>query len=174
MGEKIAQAQKIESIGTLAGGIAHDFNNMLFPILGHTEILLQDEYSYDQSVKESLQQIYESALRAKDLIQQILTFSRRKKIVRTPMKIQSAIDDVLKLMQSSIPKQITLKKVIDENAPEVFADPTQMHQIIMNLLTNAVQAIPSESGQIEVTLLPVKIESSSSRVGGLVRAITSV
>ncbi len=164
MGEKIAQAQKIESIGTLAGGIAHDFNNMLFPILGHAEILLQEIPAHDLLVRDSLQQIYESAVRAKDLVQQILTFSRRKKEVRSPLLIQTAIEDVLKLMSSSIPRYITVETEVDQNTPQVYADPIQMHQVIMNLITNSVQAMPRDSGTIKLSLMPVRVSQSGTTI----------
>lgn len=109
--EKIVQAQKLESLGTLAGGIAHDLNNMLFPIIGNAELLLFNGSAYDNETKESLTQIYESALQAKELVQQILNFSRQKKIKRQPLQIQNSIDTVLKLMKSGILRNISIKKM---------------------------------------------------------------
>src|SRR6056297_44309 len=114
--EKMAQAQKLESLGTLAGGIAHDFNNMLFPILLNAEMLLLKSAFYDNETKESLTQIYESALQEKDLVHQILNFSRHKKIERQPLQIQDCINTALMLMKSGIPRNISIKKNVDPNA----------------------------------------------------------
>ena len=163
--EKMAQVQKLESLGTLAGGIAHDFNNMLFPILGNTELLLLKSSAYDNETKERLTQVYESALQAKELVRQILNFSRHKKIERQPLEIQNCINTVLKLMQSGIPRDISIKKNIDPSCPPVIADPTQLHQIIMNLVSNGVHAMGKAGGVIEISLMPVNVSQSGSNGG---------
>lgn len=163
--EKMAQAQKLESLGTLAGGIAHDFNNMLSPILGNTELLLLKSSAYDNETKESLTQVYESALQAKELVRQILNFSRHKKIERQPLEIQNCINTVLKLMQSGIPRNISIKKEVDPSCPPVIADPTQLHQIIMNLVSNGAHAMAKTGGVIKISLMPVNISQSGSHGG---------
>ncbi len=160
--EKMAQVQKLESLGTLAGGIAHDFNNMLFPILGNIELLLLKSSAYDNETKESLTQVYESALQAKELVRQILNFSRHKKIERQPLEIQNCINTVLKLMQSGIPRNISIRKEIDPSSPPVIADPTQLHQIIMNLVSNGVHAMGKTGGVIKLSLMPVNVSQFDS------------
>jgi CheY-like chemotaxis protein len=158
----MAQVQKLEALGTLAGGIAHDFNNMLFPILGNIELLLLKSSDYDNETKESLTQVYESALQAKELVRQILNFSRHKKIERQPLEIQNCINTVLKLMQSGIPRNISIKKEIDPSSPPVIADPTQLHQIIMNLVSNGVHAMGKTGGVIKLSLMPVNVSQFGS------------
>ncbi|NDY73457.1 hybrid sensor histidine kinase/response regulator [Desulfobacter hydrogenophilus] len=163
--ERIVQAQKLESLGTLAGGIAHDLNNMLLPIIGNAEILLFNGSAYDNQTKESLTQVYESGLQAKELVQQILTFSRQKKIQRRPLQIQDSIDTVLMLMKSGIPRNILIKKNVDPSCPPVIANSTQLHQIIMNLISNGMHAMGETGGVIKVLLKPVTVSQSDSSGG---------
>ncbi|NWH06148.1 hybrid sensor histidine kinase/response regulator [Desulfobacter latus] len=163
--ERMAQAQKLESLGTLAGGIAHDFNNMLFPILLNAELLLLKSSAYDNETKESLTQIYENALQAKELVHQILNFSRHKKIEREPLQIQNCINTALMLMKSGIPRNVSIKKNVDPNTPYVVADPTQLHQIIMNLVSNSVHAMGESGGVINVSLMPVNVSQSDANDG---------
>lgn len=163
--QKMAQAQKLESLGTLAGGVAHDLNNMLFPILGNAELLILKSVGFDNDTKENLTQLYESALQAKELVQQILNFSRHKKIQRRPLQIQNSIDTVLKLMRSGIPKNISIENDVDPGCPPVTADPTQLHQIIMNLISNGVHAMGKAGGVITVSLKPVTVSQSDAGGG---------
>ena len=153
---RLRQAQKMESIGTLAGGIAHDFNNILFPILGHTEMLLED-IAKDSPFSISPNEIYKGALRAKDLVRQILTFSRQDDNELTLMKIQPVIKEALKLIRSSIPATIDIKQNIQPECGVIKADPTQIHQIIMNLTTNAYHAMEDTGGALEVSLKEVEL-----------------
>jgi len=162
LNEKMAQVQKLEALGTLAGGIAHDFNNMLFPILANAEILLLKNAAHDNETKEIVTQIYESALQAKELVQQILNFSRHKKIKRQPLQIQNCINTVLMLMKSGIPRNISIVKNVDPSCPPVTADPTQVHQIIMNLVSNGVHAIGHKGGVIKISLMPVNVSQADS------------
>nr|WP_320014636.1 ATP-binding protein [uncultured Desulfobacter sp.] len=162
LNEKMAQVQKLEALGTLAGGIAHDFNNMLFPILANAEILLLKNAAFDNETKEIVTQIYESALQAKELVQQILNFSRHKKIERQPLQIQNCISTVLTLMKSGIPRNISIVKNVDPSCSPVNADPTQVHQIIMNLVSNGVHAIGHKGGVIKISLMPVNVSQSDS------------
>ncbi len=156
MEEKIQQAQKMESIGTLAGGIAHDFNNILFPILGYTEMLLQDVPA-KSPLQNSLNGIYISALRAKDLVKQILTFSRQERNELKLIRVQQIIKEALKLIRSSISKSIKIKMDIQADCGAIKADPTQIHQIVMNLTTNAYHAMEKTGGQLSVSLKEIKL-----------------
>ncbi|MBI9089012.1 MAG: response regulator [Desulfobacterium sp.] len=151
---QLQQAHKMESIGTLAGGIAHDFNNILFPILGYTEILLADVPG-DSPFKKSLQAIHAGALRASDLVKQILTFSRQDNHTQKPMKAQPVIREALKLIRSTIPTTIAIKQDIKKDCGIINADPTQIHQIVMNLTTNAYHAM--DGGVITVGLREVAL-----------------
>jgi len=157
---RLQQAQKLETIGTLAGGIAHDFNNILFPILGHAEMLLNDLSNEDPS-KESVQEIHVSALRAKDLVQQILTFSRQEKNEMRLMKIQPILNEVLKMIRSTIPATIDISSRIEKRCGVIKADPTQIHQLIMNLLTNAYHSIEENVGKIKVQLSRVELDQQA-------------
>ncbi len=154
MEHSLQQARKMESIGTLAGGIAHDFNNILFPIVGHAELLIED-IPEDSPHRLSVNEIYSGALRAKDLVKQILTFSRKENSEVKLMKIQPIINEVLKLIRSSIPTTISIEVEIDEDCGIIKADPTQIHQIIMNLTTNAYQAMQESGGEMIVKLKEV-------------------
>ncbi len=154
--EKFLQAQKMESIGTLAGGIAHDFNNILFPIIGHTEILLEDSPE-EGPFRESLNQIYSGALRARDLVQQILTFSRQGKNELKLMKLQPIVKEALKLIRSTIPTTISINQNIDPGCGVIAGDPTQIHQIVMNLATNAYHAMEERGGELSVSLKEIEL-----------------
>ncbi|MCP3871548.1 MAG: PAS domain S-box protein [Desulfobacteraceae bacterium] len=146
---QIQQTQEMESIGTLAGGIAHDFNNILFPVLGHTEMLLHD-IPEDNPIHNNLKKIYAGANRAKELVKQILAFSRQEAI-----KIQPLIKEVLKLIRATIPTTIEIRHDIRSGCGTVKADPTQIHQIVMNLTTNAYHAMEESGGELKVTLKEV-------------------
>jgi PAS domain S-box-containing protein len=153
---QLQQAQKMESIGTLAGGIAHDFNNILFPILGRTEMLL-DDVPEDGPFRDSLNEIYTSSLRARDLVQQILTFSRQGKNELKLMRMRPIIEEVLKLIRSTIPTTISMRQNLNPDCGPVKADPTQIHQIIMNLATNAFHAMEETGGELKVNLKEIEL-----------------
>ncbi len=153
---QLQQAQKMESMGTLAGGIAHDFNNILFPIMGHTEMLIQD-IPEDSPFKDSLNKIYSGTLRAKNLIKQILTFSRQEKSELHLIKIQPIIKEALKLIRSTIPSTIQIKHDIQTDCGVIKADPTQIHQIVMNLAINAYHAMEKTGGELKVSLKKVEL-----------------
>ena len=156
MQAELARAEKLHVIGTLAGGIAHDFNNILFPIIGHTEMLLSDTPE-DSPSKRSLNEIYSSSLRAKDLVKQILTFSRQESSELQLMKMQPIIKEALKLIRSTIPSTIEIKHDIQTDCGVVKADPTQIHQIVMNLATNAYHAMEKTGGELKVSLKNVEL-----------------
>jgi len=154
--EKLIQAQKMETIGTLASGIAHDFNNILFPIVGHSEMLLED-VPEDSPIRPSLDQIYTGAMRASELVKQILTFSRQESGEMKLMKMQPIIKEALKLIRSTIPTTIDIKQNIQADCGVIKADPTQIHQVVMNLATNAYHAMEETSGELKVSLKQIKI-----------------
>jgi nitrogen-specific signal transduction histidine kinase len=138
---------------------------MLFPILGNAELLILKSVAFDNDTKENLTQLYESALQAKELVQQILNFSRHKKIQRRPLQIQNSIDTVLKLMKSGIPRNISIENDVDPGCPPVAADSTQLHQIIMNLISNGVHAMGKTGGVITVSLKPVTVSQADAGWG---------
>lgn len=148
---QLSQARKMESVGTLAGGIAHDFNNILTPIVGFTELALDDIPS-ESSAYSNLSNVIKAADRARDLVQQILTFSRQTEQKRVPMNPQPIITETIKLLRSSIPKSIEINTSIDKNCGNVLSDPSQIHQIIMNLCTNAFHAMEKTGGRIDISL----------------------
>jgi PAS domain S-box-containing protein len=148
---QLLQAQKMEAIGSLAGGIAHDLNNILFPISGLSEMLLE-EIPPDIPTYSKINQIHRSAMRGSDLVKQILAFSRQSNIQKLPMRIQSVVKEVLKLFRATIPQQIKLTSNIQPDCGSIFADPTQIHQVLMNLITNAYHAVEQNGGSIHVSL----------------------
>ena len=153
---QLQQSQKMESIGTLAGGIAHDFNNILFPIVGHTEMLLED-ITEGSPFRDSLNQIYTGAIRASDLVKQILTFSSQESGEFKLMKMQPIIKEALKLIRSTIPTAIEIKQNLETNCGVIKADPTQIHQIVMNLSTNAYHAMENTGGELVVSLKEIEL-----------------
>jgi len=153
---QLQQAQKMESIGTLAGGIAHDFNNILFPIMGFAEMAL-DNIHQDSPLRNNIKEIIQGTKRASDLVKQILAFSHQSSKELKPLKVQLVIKEVLKLIRSSIPTTIEIKQYISSKCGYVLADPTQIHQIAVNLMTNAFHAMEDEGGMLEVTLKEVEL-----------------
>ena len=153
---RIRQSQKMESIGTLAGGIAHDFNNLLFPIVGCTEMLMED-IPEDSHLRNNLNAIYNGAMRAKELVRQILAFSRYESNEIRLMRMQPVIKEALKLIRSTIPTSIAIIKYIDPDCGPIKADPTQIHQVVMNLATNAYHAMENTVGEMRVCLEEVKL-----------------
>lgn len=157
---RLMQAQKMEAIGALAGGIAHDFNNILSIILGYAD-LAREEAPPDTEYKKDIEQILLAADRAKELVKQILAFSRQTQVERMPMKIQPLLKESLKMLRSSIPTTISITESIDPVSGTVLADPTQIHQILMNLCTNAYHAMSDEGGALSVTLKTSFIEPNN-------------
>jgi len=150
--EQVIQVQKMESIGTFAGGIAHDFNNILFPVMGHTEMLLKD-FPKESPTHKSLSKIYSGSLRARDLVKQILDFSRQEKGETILMNMYPVIKEALKLIKSSIPDYIEIIQDIDKDCSSIKGDPTKIHQIIMNLITNACYAMDGATkGKLTISL----------------------
>ncbi len=160
------QVLKLQAIGTLAGGIAHDFNNILFPIIGYTE-LTTDDVPEDSQARRNLEEILKAANRAKELVQQILTFSRQNGRERKPIKAQVIVNEALKLLRASIPKTIDIITETDEACSPIMGDPTQIHQVVMNLCTNAYQAMQETGGRLVVRLNETDIgyEQTVQRIG---------
>ncbi len=154
--KKLQQAQKMEAIGTLAGGIAHDFNNILSAIFGYTELAQLNVNDADR-LRKDLNEILTGAQRAKDLVNQILTFSRKSDQELKPLKVQLVLKEALKLLRSSIPSTIEIKEEIDQACGAVLANPTQVHQIVMNLCTNAYYTMRETGGLLGVALRPVEL-----------------
>jgi PAS domain S-box-containing protein len=163
MEERLRQSQKMEAIGTLAGGIAHDFNNILVPILGYGELALT-RIAPDTPLAADLRQITRAALRAKDLIQQILAFSRQAPQERKPLRPHLVIKEALKLLRSSLPTTIEIREEIATDCGAILADPIQLHQIVMNLCTNAYQAMRESGGILGVRLFKTSIDKEDSKV----------
>ncbi|MCP4746290.1 MAG: response regulator [Desulfobacteraceae bacterium] len=157
---QLRQTQKMEAIGVLAGGIAHDFNNILFPLIGYAEMLHED-ISKENSQHESVEEILSAALRARELVKQILTFSRQAEKDSKPLKMQLIIKEVLRLARASLPKTIEIVKDIDKKCHTVLADPSHIHQIVMNLITNAYHAMESKGGQLRIKLTNVTVNSNN-------------
>mgnify|MGYP006285263367 CR=1 FL=1 len=160
---QLHQAQKMESIGTLAGGIAHDFNNILFPIIGYTELALQD-LPAESPPSDYLGRVLTSANRAKALVQQILTFSRQQtEAGMQPEYIQPVIKETLKLLKNTIPANIEITAAIAEETDKVVINPAHIHQVFMNLCTNAYQAMQDEpAGKLSVQLDQIRIDMANS------------
>ncbi len=163
---QLLQLQKMETIGTLAGGIAHDFNNILTPILGYTEMALE-ELSEESVLRYDIEQINGAATRGKDLVQQILTFSRQMDFDKKPLRLEDVIGEVLKLVRASFPSNIEIQQDLDTRTGTVLADSTQMHQIIMNLCTNAYHAMMNKGGILKVSL--DKVKTGTKPVNGLAK-----
>jgi len=148
---QLQQAQKMEAIGTLAGGIAHDFNNILSAILGYTDMALT-EHNADDRVRRYLEQVYKAGERATDLVKQILAFSRQHDEKPRPLRVSPIIKEVLNLLRASLPSTIHIVQDIQCESDTVLADPIQIHQILMNLCTNAAYAMRGRNGELKVTL----------------------
>ena len=147
---RLRQAQKMEAIGTLAGGIAHDFNNILTPIIGFTELSLAALKAGKLDLEDYLEQVLQGAYRAKDLVAQILTFSRQKEKELRPLQLNLLAKETLNLLRASIPSTIEIRYDPCSEQDTVLADPTQMHQVIMNLCTNAAHALRDRGGLLEL------------------------
>ncbi len=167
MQDRIRQSEKMEAIGTLAGGIAHDFNNILSAIFGYTELTLNSLADPERS-NRYLTEIINATKRARDLVNHILTFSRGSDLGRKPMIPKYVIREALKLLRASLPATIRIHTDIKSSAP-ILGEPTQVHQMIMNLCTNAAYAMKSDGGVIKVSLDEVTVDQDAT----LARAFVS-
>lgn len=148
---QLQQAQRLEAIGTLAGGIAHDFNNILGAILGYAE-MAKDDSPPESSVARDLSEILSAGARAKDLVKQILAFSRQVGTERRSVRPAVIVHEAVRLLRPSLPSTIEIKQEIDEAAGPILADPTQLHQILVNLCTNAFHAMEETGGILHISL----------------------
>jgi PAS domain S-box-containing protein len=149
---QLRESQKMQAIGTLAGGIAHDFNNILATILGNTELARQDVTLDPKRALESLEEIKKAGTRARNLVQQILSFSRRQPTERKPVHLALILKELARLLRATLPARVTLDIHCDADVPPVLADATQIEQIVINLSTNAMQAMNGEPGHIAIRL----------------------
>ena len=153
---QLRQAQKMEAIGTFAGGIAHDFNNILGIILGYTDLAIA-KINRDDPLLDDLQEVSRAGMRARDLVQQILTFSRQAEHTKQPVQYHMIVKETLRFLRSSLPAGIEIRHKITSDA-RVLADPTQLHQVLMNLCANAKHAIGDKGGVLEVSLTEVQLD----------------
>lgn len=170
---RLVQTQKMEAIGTLAGGIAHDFNNLLQIMLGYVD-LAQTDIPPNSPALASLDEVVTAGRRATDLVGQILAFSRQSEQERRPVRLQSIFGEVLKLMRASIPTTIEIQHFIDPDCGVVLADATEVHQVAMNLCTNAYHAMRDDGGVLEIRLEEVYVDSeSAARITGMNEGMTA-
>ncbi|NTW52087.1 MAG: PAS domain S-box protein [Chlorobiaceae bacterium] len=161
---QLRKSQRLETIGTLAGGIAHDFNNILTPILGYAEMGV-GTLTPEDPMHEYFSEIMQAAERAQNLVSQILTFSRAQESKASAVSIQEIVTEALKLLRPSIPSTITIEQHIDESCRSVHADPSQIHQVIVNLCTNAFHAMEASGGTLGIDIR--EIEPEKSKPAGL-------
>ncbi|MBU0988421.1 MAG: PAS domain S-box protein, partial [Proteobacteria bacterium] len=156
---RLRQAHKMESIGTLVGGIAHDFNNILGVILGNTELALDDVPEWNPA-RFNLKEVRAASLRARDMVRRLLSFARKTELEKKSIHINPIIIETLKLLRSSISTGIEIRQNISKNVDKIWADPTQINQVLINLCTNAAQSMP-DGGILEVSLKNVAFDKES-------------
>jgi PAS domain S-box-containing protein len=165
MEAQLREAHKMQAIGTMAGGIAHDFNNILGAILGNVALARQD-LPPDAPAQISLAEIEKAGRRGRDLVRQILTFSRNEPPTRRPVRLAEVIRDAVRLLKVTVPPHVELRAELAE-APPVLADATQVEQALINLCTNAIHAIGSQRGQVVIELASVELDPASAQKLGL-------
>src|SRR4029077_9536402 len=175
---QVARALRIESLGTLAGGIAHDFNNILAAVSANVMLAL-DDLTADHPAREALVEIGKAGARAAELVRQILTFSDRQQPQRKPMRLESVVAEAVDLLRATVPSDIALDVHIDPDVPTILADPTHMHQVVMNLCANALHAMADTGGVLGVSVqraslsAPVSTGTSEIARGEYARLIIS-
>lgn len=162
--EQLGNARKMEAIGRLAGGIAHDFNNILFSIIGFSQLVARkmDKSSLEYS---NVQEVIKAGVRGKELVEQILIFSRWRERQKVPIKVQKIAEDVLGLLAHTVPKDVSVVRSIDSDAKTIEGDPAQIHQTIMNICTNAMQAMYGQGGELRISLSNVITELPRWAIG---------
>jgi PAS domain S-box-containing protein len=157
--QRLIEAQKMEAVGTLAGGIAHDFNNILAAIMGNAEMGMFEEIS--DSTKNNLDQILMATHRAKDLVKQILTYSRKSEPVKKPFRVSPIVHETLKMVRATVPTTIEIVQDLESSTGVILADLTQINQVLLNLCTNSAQAMAEKGGILSVGLFDVNLDSDS-------------
>ena len=160
--KQLQQSQKMEAIGTLAGGIAHDFNNILSIILGNTELALTG-MATDNSIRRNLERVLTASLRARETIQQLLSFSRKESAGRKPLELNGIISESLTLLRASLPTNINIEPDICDRPCTAIADATQIHQVMLNLCTNAAHAMEPHGGDLTIRLDSVDLTDADTR-----------
>jgi PAS domain S-box-containing protein len=155
--DQLQQAQKMEAIGTLAGGIAHDFNNILSVIIGYTELILLNG-NVAEDVRQNLKEIFNASKHARDMVKQILAFSRQSKQERKPIQVAHIVKEAIKMLRASLPTTISIQQHIEKDTGIIEADPTQIHQVLMNLCTNAAHAMNGKDGVMQISLSNVELD----------------
>jgi two-component system cell cycle sensor histidine kinase/response regulator CckA len=153
---RLRQVQKLEAIGTFAGGIAHDFNNILAAILGYAE-LLDDELGADEKHRGDVEQIIHASMRARDLVRQILVFSKQTESVRRTIDVKAVCEETVSFLRASIPSTIDIVRRMDSSPCQISADPVEIKQVIMNLCANAAHAMHDRGGTLEISVRPVRL-----------------
>ncbi len=156
---RLMQAQKMESIGVLAGGIAHDFNNILMSILGYTQLARLYVPDENKAAHEKLSRIEKASFRAKDMVSQILAFSRQSEPSILPVQMGPIVLEAIKLLKGSLPSTLSMVTDFQDNIRSVLADPVQIHQVVINLCSNAAHAMEDHGGVISVSLREIRLEA---------------
>ena len=160
----LRQAQKMEALGTLAGGVAHDFNNILGTIIGNVE-LAREDLAAEHPAQQSLAEVEKASARARELVQQILTFGRRQPDERRVIGLREVVEESTRLLRATLPAGVELVTMFAHDVPNVLADSSRIHQVVMNLCTNAWQAIPGGVGRITVSLGTVHVTDGHGLAG---------
>lgn len=160
---QLHRSQRLETIGTLTGGIAHDFNNILTPIMGYAE-MARHRVPSSNPISAMLERIFEGTHRAKELVEQILLFSQHTEKQRKPVNLQLIVQEAVKLLRPSIPATIEIRQRIDVSCGRVSADASQIHQVIVNLCTNAWQAMEEKGGALTIELKHVEVDAATARL----------
>lgn len=158
--KELRHVQKMEAIGTLAGGIAHDFNNILMALMGYADLALE-EVPADTRSQQYLREVLKAGNRAKALVKQILAFSRKGGRNLQPVQLNLIIKEVLKMVLATAPPNITVRSKLADTGAPVLADPAQMHQVVLNIIRNAVQALHGENGQLDITCERIELTESA-------------
>jgi PAS domain S-box-containing protein len=160
MEEQLKQTSKMEAVGTLAGGIAHDFNNILGIIIGNTELAISDTPEWS-TIRQNLDEIKKASIRARNVVRQLLSFSRKTEQERRPLKIQDVLEETVALLRSTVPSSIDIRTIVSEKTSPILADSTQLHQVVLNLCSNAIHAMEENGGILEISLMDLAPENRS-------------
>jgi signal transduction histidine kinase/ActR/RegA family two-component response regulator len=164
--QQLRQAHKLEALGTLAGGIAHDFNNMLAAIIGFSE-LIRDHLPEESRERRHIMKVLEAGMRGRDLVKQLLTFSRRTEEQRKPLRLSSILKETVKLLRASIPTTISISANVKSESGVILGDPVQIQQVIMNLATNAAYAMRERGGILDISLSDFSVGRSNENPHGM-------